>query len=346
MTPYRIAINGYGRIGRCVLRALHESSHRECLQIVAINEVADIDTIAHLTKYDSTHGRFNGEVSVAGEALVIDGQAIPVSHAESLEGCPWQSHDVDLVLECTGHFGSRAQAEQHLANGARRVLFSQPATADVDATLVYGVNHSELTGTETVLSNASCTTNCIVPVINCLNEAFGVVEGHITTVHSAMNDQPVIDAYHHTDLRRTRSASQSIIPVETALAKGITRILPGLDGCFTATALRVPTVNVSIMDLTMVMRQSVTVADVNQVLKEAAAGPLAGILGYTEELLASCDFNHDARSAIVDGGQTCVTGDRLVKVMAWFDNEWGFANRMLDVANELRNIDPRLDARR
>jgi len=339
MHPFRLAINGYGRIGRCVLRALHESPHREQVQIVAINELADIETIAHLTKYDSTHGRFDGSVSVVGESLVVDGVEIPVSHADTIADCPWQAHDVDLVLECTGQFSQRAEAQAHLDAGARRVLFSQPATAEVDATVVFGVNEQALTAADTILSNASCTTNCIVPVIKTLHEAFGVKEGNITTVHSAMNDQPVIDAYHHTDLRRTRSASQSIIPVETGLAKGIDRLLPELAGCFTATALRVPTVNVSIMDLTMVMNQAVTVDAVNHALQQAAAGPLAGIMGYTEELLASCDFNHDPHSGIVDGGQTCVTGERLVKVMAWFDNEWGFANRMLDVAATLSRID-------
>lgn len=335
---YRLAINGYGRIGRCVLRALYESSHREELEIVAINELADIDTIAHLTRYDSTHGRFSGAVAVDGEALVVNGDRIPVTHFEQRDRLPWAEAGVDLVLECTGSFTDRQSAEEHLACGAKRVLFSQPAQPCVDATIVYGVNEDTLTADDFVISNASCTTNCIVPVIKCLDEGIGIELGHITTIHSAMNDQPVIDAYHHTDLRRTRSAGTSIIPVETQLAKGIGRVLPEFTDRFTASAMRVPTVNVSIMDLTMVMKRETCVQEVNDLLKRASKGGLAGILGYTDELLASCDFNHDRRSSIVDGGQTCVTGDRLVKVMAWFDNEWGFANRMLDVAVVLKNL--------
>lgn len=335
---YRIAINGYGRIGRCVLRALYESPHKQHLDIVAINELADIDTIAHLTKYDSTHGRFSGVVRVEGDALVVNGDFIPVTHYEDRSRLPWREHAVDLVLECSGSFSDRAGAEEHLSCGAKRLLFSQPAQDCVDATIVYGVNESSLNANDTIISNASCTTNCIVPVIQCLDQGIGIELGHITTIHSAMNDQPVIDAYHHTDLRRTRSAGTSIIPVETQLAKGIGRVLPEFAGKFTASAMRVPTVNVSIMDLTVVMKRGTSIAEVNSLLRDAANGRLSGILGYTDELLASCDFNHDVRSSIVDGGQTCVTGDRLVKVMAWFDNEWGFANRMLDVAAVLSNL--------
>lgn len=336
---YRIAINGYGRIGRCVLRALYESAHKNGIDIVAINEPADIDTIAHLTKYDSTHGRFPGDVEVDGEVLLVNGDRIRVSHYETRDRLPWAAEKVDLVLECSGSFSDRVSAEEHLACGARKVLFSQPAQPCVDATIVFGINHHTLTQDDLIISNASCTTNCIVPVIKCLDDGIGIEMGHITTIHSAMNDQPVIDAYHHTDLRRTRSASSSIIPVETGLAKGISRVLPAFDGKFTATAMRVPTVNVSIMDLTMVMKRATHAEEVNCLLKEAASGEQQGILGYTDELLASCDFNHDVRSSIVDGGQTCVTGDRLVKIMAWFDNEWGFANRMLDVANVIKGLD-------
>ncbi len=335
---YRIAINGYGRIGRCVLRAFYESAHQQQMEIVAINELADIETIAHLTKYDSTHGRFSGQVQVEDEALLVNSDRIPVTHFEQRDRLPWSDYSVDLVLECSGSFNDRRSAEEHLACGAKRVLFSQPAESCVDATIVYGVNEQTLSADDAVISNASCTTNCIVPVIDCLHQGIGIELGHITTIHSAMNDQPVIDAYHHTDLRRTRSASSSIIPVETQLAKGIGRVLPEFEGKFTASAMRVPTVNVSIMDLTMVMSRDTSVAEINALLKEAAAEKLVGILGYTDELLASCDFNHDARSSIVDGGQTCVTGNRLVKVMAWFDNEWGFANRMLDVAAVLKQF--------
>ncbi len=335
---YRLAINGYGRIGRCVLRAFYESAHQHDMEIVAINELADIETIAHLTKYDSTHGRFAGQVRVEGEALFVNEDRIPVTHFEQRDHLSWGDYAVDLVLECSGSFNDRRSAEEHLACGAKRVLFSQPAESCVDATIVFGVNENSLKPSDTVISNASCTTNCIVPVIRCLNQGVGIELGHVTTIHSAMNDQPVIDAYHHTDLRRTRSAGSSIIPVETQLAKGIGRVLPEFEDKFTASAMRVPTVNVSIMDLTMVMSRDTSAQEINGLLKIAAQGSLSGILGYTDELLASCDFNHDVRSSIVDGGQTCVTGERLVKVMAWFDNEWGFANRMLDVALVLKNL--------
>ncbi len=238
-----------------------------------------------------------------------------------------------MVLECTGTFSDRATAQQHIDSGGKRVLFSQPAQADVDATVVYGFNEMDLTGRETIISNASCTTNCSIPVIKALHDAFGVENGVITTIHSAMNDQPVIDAYHHTDLRKTRSAFQSIIPIDTGLARGIDRLLPQLAGCFEAQAMRVPTVNVSAVDMSVVVSRDVSAEQVNSTLKEAAKNQFNGVLGYTEELLASCDFNHDIRSGIVDAGQTRVAGKRLIKVLTWFDNEWGYANRMLDVAS-------------
>jgi glyceraldehyde-3-phosphate dehydrogenase type I len=239
---------------------------------------------------------------------------------------------VDLVLECTGAFSDRATAELHLHQGARRVLFSQPAQADVDATVVYGVNHQELRAAHRIVSNASCTTNGIVPVIQALDAAVGIESGTITTIHSAMNDQPVLDAYHHTDLRKTRAAGQSIIPVDTALAIGVERILPGMAGRLSAQALRVPTLNVSAMDLTVQTRNDTSVEAINRALRDAAQSAFDGVLGYTEEPLASCDFNHDARSSVVDASQTRLSGRRLVKVLTWFDNEWAYANRMLDVA--------------
>lgn len=338
---YRIAINGYGRIGRCVLRALYESAYRDALQIVAINEPADRETIAHLTRYDSTHGRFAGTVEAVDECLRINSDSICLTHSADKSTLPWARHQVDLVLECSGAFTDRASAEEHLKAGARRVLFSQPAEADVDATIVYGVNQHQLRACDTIISNASCTTNCILPVIKTLDEGIGIELGQITTIHSAMNDQPVIDAYHHTDLRRTRSAGVSIIPVETGLARGICRLLPHFEGRLSATAIRVPTVNVSIMELTAVMKRNTSREEINALLLEASRTHLKGVLGYTEELLASCDFNHDPRSAIVDGGQTGVTRGTLVTVKAWFDNEWGFANRMLDVAATLMQIDAR-----
>ncbi|WP_444911792.1 type I glyceraldehyde-3-phosphate dehydrogenase [Microbulbifer sp. PAAF003] len=331
----RIAINGYGRIGRSVLRALYESGARDNLQIVAINELADCDTIAHLTKYDSVHGRFSGEVSVHKDVLVVNGDSIAVTHCERLEDLDWRRDQVDIVLECTGSFKQRQGAELHLAAGAKKVLFSQPASRDVDATIVYGVNDHILTDKERVISAASCTTNCSVPVIAALDKAFGIEAGVITTIHSAMNDQPVSDAYHHTDLRKTRSAITSVIPVDTALARGIERILPNLAGKFEAQALRVPTVNVSAIDLSVSLQREVSREDINALLKSASESEFNGVLGFTQEPLASCDFNHDPRSGIIDAGQTRVAGNRLAKILIWFDNEWGFANRMLDVAKLL-----------
>jgi D-erythrose 4-phosphate dehydrogenase len=340
-----IAINGYGRIGRCVLRAFYESPPAN-VSIVAINELADSKTIAHLTKYDSTHGKFTGDVSLDDNILTINGDKIRIFHEETISPLPWAELNIDIVLECTGAFSDRLTAEQHLTAGAKKVLFSQPAESNVDATIVCGINEHTLRNDHTIISNASCTTNCIVPVIHSLHQAFGIESGVITTIHSAMNDQPVIDAYHNTDLRKTRGAYQSIIPVETGLAKGIDRLLPELAGRFQAQAMRVPTANVSAMDLSVVVNQAVTVADINQVLQEASK-KMPTILGYTEEPLTSCDFNHDTRSGIVDAHQTRVAGGTilaggslvasgtLVKVLTWFDNEWGFANRMLDVVNQL-----------
>ena len=327
-----------GRIGRSVLRAYFEREDTAALELVALNELADIQTLAHLTRYDSTHGKFPGTVVVDGSRLHINGQTLAVSQTAAITGLPWRELGIDLVLECTGAFTDRATAELHLQQGAGRVLFSQPAEADVDATIVYGVNHDCLRPQHSIVSNASCSTNCIVPVIKLLHEAFGVENGVITTIHSAMNDQPVIDAYHHTDLRKTRSAFQSIIPVDTGLARGIDRLLPELAGRFEAQAMRVPVVNVSAIDLSVLLTHTTTRADVIAAIKQAAAAFTPGVLGWTEEPLASCDFNHDSRSAIVDLSQTRLSGGRLLKVLVWFDNEWGFANRMLDVAQLLSRL--------
>lgn len=326
----RVAINGYGRIGRSVLRALYESDARSMVNVVAINELADGKTIGHLTRYDSTHGRFPGTVEVSDDQLCINGDSIAILHSEHIDQLPWGELDIDVVLECSGAFADRATAQLHIDSGAKRVLFSQPAESNVDATIVYGINQNILTGDETIISSASCSTNCVVPVIKVLNDHFGVDGGVITTIHSAMNDQPVIDAYHHTDLRKTRAAMQSIIPVDTGLALGIDRLLPELTGRFQAQAMRVPTVNVSAIDLSVMLNKQVDTAAVNAALSEAAQGYLDGVLGYTEEPLASCDFNHDPRSGIVDASQTRVSQQKLVKVLIWFDNEWGYANRMLD----------------
>lgn len=327
----RLGINGYGRIGRCVLRALHESPRREAMRIVVINEPADVATMAHLTRYDTTHGRFAGSVDVADGGLAIAGEHIAVTHATDIDALDWSDHNLDVLLECSGTFTSRAIAERHIAAGAPRLLFSQPAEADVDATIVYGVNDAALTAGHTVISAASCTTNAVVPPIQVLHDAFGIEHGVITTIHSAMNDQPVLDAYHHTDLRKTRSAMQSIIPIDTGLARGIGRVLPRLDGRFEAQAMRVPTIDVSAMDLSVCLAKPASTAAINAVLREAAEGPLGDVLGYTEEPLASCDFVHDCHSGIIDASQTRVAGDHLAKVLVWFDNEWGYANRMLDV---------------
>jgi erythrose-4-phosphate dehydrogenase len=326
----RIAINGYGRIGRSVLRAFYESELQNQIKVVAINEPADNKTIAHLTRYDSTHGRFIGDVELSGDALIVNGDRIDIFHIDQLDQLPWQRLNIDVVLECSGSFSDRKTAHKHLSSGAKRVLFSQPAESDVDATIVYGYNHQTLTGDETIISNASCSTNCVVPVIKVLNDYFSVEGGVITTIHSAMNDQPVLDAYHHTDLRKTRAAMQSIIPVDTGLALGIDRLMPDLAGRFQAQAMRVPTLNVSAIDLSVLVKTEVDTKAVNQALAKAAEGYLAGILGYTEEPLASCDFNHDPRSGIVDASQTRVSQHKLIKILIWFDNEWAYANRMLD----------------
>lgn len=333
--PYRVALNGYGRIGRCVLRAYHERGRALPFEFVALNDLADMASLEYLTRFDSTHGRFPGEVRVDGDALYLNGQCVQVLRQATPESIDWRALGVDLVLECTGAYHSRADGERFLAAGVPRVLFSQPMASEaaVDATVVMGVNQHCLRGSERLVSNASCTTNCSVPLLWLLDRQLGLEHVSITTIHSAMNDQPVIDAYHHEDLRRTRSAFQSVIPVSTGLARGIERLLPELCGRVQAKAVRVPTVNVSCLDITLQTRRDTSAEEVNRMLCEAAEnGPLRGLLAYTELPHASCDFNHDPHSAIVDGSLTQVCGPRLVNLLAWFDNEWGFANRMLDVA--------------
>ncbi|MFO7559689.1 MAG: type I glyceraldehyde-3-phosphate dehydrogenase [Desulfobacterales bacterium] len=332
---YRVAINGYGRIGRSILRALYESSRHKNIKIVAINELSDLKTIAHLTKYDTTHGRFPGFIETRDRGLYINNDYIDVSFFKEIDDLPWADLDIDVVYECTGSFTTRIKAEQHIKRGAKKVIFSSPAEKDVDATVVFGINEDKIKADHKIISNASCTTNCVVPVLKIIHDAFGVERGIITTIHSMMNDQPVIDAYHNRDLRLTRCAGQSIIPVETELAKGIDRILPELTGRLEAVSMRVPTINVSAMDITLVVKKNTSANQINQALRKATGGRLSDVLGYTEEPLASCDFNHDSRSSIVDGNQTRVSGSRLVKVLAWFDNEWGYANRMLDTTAAL-----------
>ncbi len=331
---FKVAINGYGRIGQSVLRAIYSSPYRSKFTITAINEPADIETLTYLTRYDTTHGRFPYRLRHQGNSLYIDEDRVTVLNEPDPAKIPWKDFDIDLLFECSGSFEERSVAELHLRSGAGRVLISHPATADVDATVVYGYNDHLLSPLHRVVSNASCTTNCIVPLLDLLDTHFGIVNGVTTTIHSAMNDQPIIDSYHQTNLRLTRSAMHSIIPVDTGLAKGIDRLMPQLAGRFECLHVRVPTINVSVMDLSINLKTPVTVQEINSIVREEAAGPLKGLMGYTREPHASVDFNTDPRSSIFDGTQTRVSGRTLVKMMCWFDNEWGFANRMLDVANK------------
>ncbi|MCZ4339024.1 erythrose-4-phosphate dehydrogenase [Shewanella colwelliana] len=330
----RVAINGYGRIGRSILRALYESGKRDRIQIVAINELATPEAMLHLTQYDSTHGRFQFPASLDGNIMTIGDDHIQLLHEADAAKLPWQEMGIDVVYEATGALIDRQACEAHLKAGAKQVLISHPSSSDVDATIVYGVNHDKLAADHTIVSNASCTTNCLVPIIQVLDRAFQVKSGAITTIHSAMNDQQVIDAYHD-DLRRTRAAGQSIIPVDTKLARGIERILPEMKDKFEAISVRVPTINVTAIDLSVTLDKRVDIETVNQVLAQAANGSYQGVVGYTNAPLVSCDFNHDPRSSIVDGTQTRVSAGHLVKLLLWCDNEWGFANRMLDTSLEM-----------
>ena len=325
----RIAINGFGRIGRSVLRALYESGRRAEIKVVAINELADAEGMAHLLKYDSTHGRFDWDVRQERDVLYVGDDAIRLLHQKEINQLPWGDLGVDIVLDCSGIYGKRADGEMHLASGAKKVLFSHPGSSDLDATVIFGVNHQQLQPEHRIVSSGSCTTNCIIPVIKLLDDAFNIESGTVTTIHASMNDQQVIDAYH-PDLRRTRAASQSIIPVDTKLAAGITRIFPKFCDRFEAISVRVPTINVTAIDLSVTVTNSVSVLDVNNVLQRAAKGSFRSIVDYTELPLVSIDFNHDPHSAIVDGTQTRVSGKHLIKTLVWCDNEWGFANRMLD----------------
>ena len=330
----RIAINGFGRIGRCLLRAWAEAGLESEFEIVAINELAEPDTIAYLTRFDSTHGRFPMPVAVGPDKgeLHVGKHPVQLLNESDIASLPWRELGIDLVFECTGSFSDRKTAEKHLSSGAKKVLFSQPANRDVDATIVFGVNDHLLEKEMTIVSAASCTTNAVVPVIDCLEKAIGIESGMVRTIHAAMHDQPVIDAYHSQDLRKTRAAFESLIPVETGLAAGIERVLPELEGRFAATAMRVPVSDVSAMDLAVNLSEDVSAEQINQILAEASQNAYAEVLGFMDEPLVSCDFVHDSRSGIVDAAQTTVAGDRLAKILIWFDNEWGYANRMLDVA--------------
>ena len=332
----KVAINGFGRIGRNILRAFCESATKHDLRFVAINDLGDAKTNAHLLKYDTAHGRFRGTVGVDGDSLVVNNDRIKVVAERDPSQLPWKALGVDVVLECTGLFTSKAKAGAHLAAGAKKVIISAPGDKDVDRTVVFGVNHKELKGSDTVISNASCTTNCLAPLVKALDDRIGVVSGLMTTVHSYTNDQVLTDVYH-SDLRRARSASMNMIPAKTGAAAAVGLVLPHLNGKLDGYAIRVPTVNVSVVDLTFVAKKATTAEEVNQALKQASEGDLKGILEYTTEPLVSSDFNHNPASSIVDSLLTKVTGRTLVKVASWYDNEWGFSNRMLDVTAALYN---------
>jgi glyceraldehyde 3-phosphate dehydrogenase/D-erythrose 4-phosphate dehydrogenase len=330
----RIAINGYGRIGRCMLRALLESPVRHQISVVAINEPADIESMAYLTRFDSTHGRFPGTVEVRGEKLVVDGEPIVVSHAAAPGEVDWRALGIDLLAEASGRYSHRHELEAFLDAGCPRLLLSQPghSTADVDRTIVFGMNEQSLTGSERIVSAASCTTNAIVPVLSILDRAYGIDHAMLTTLHSVMNDQPLIDGYHANDLRRTRSAMQSIIPVSTGLARGVERLLPELAGRIEAKAVRLPVPNVSAIDLVTTLKRSTTREEINSLLRDAANSRFAGRMTCSDDPHASIDFNHSPQSAIIDTSQTRMSGPSLANVFVWFDNEWGFANRMVELA--------------
>jgi glyceraldehyde 3-phosphate dehydrogenase len=324
----KVGINGYGRIGRNVLRALYESKRGGEIQIVAVNDLGDAKTNAHLTRHDTAHGPFPGKIAVEGDYMIVNGDRIRVLAERDPSKLPWGQLGAEFVLECTGLFASKEKASKHLAGGAKKVVISAPADG-VDATIVYGVNHGVLRRDMTVISNASCTTNCLAPLVKPLHESLGVVAGIMTTIHAYTNDQVLTDVYH-SDLRRARSATMSMIPTKTGAAAAVGLVMPELKGLLDGFAVRVPTINVSLVDLTFTAKRATSVDEVNSILRAAAGGALKGILEYTEEPLVSVDFNHNPASGIVDAPLTKVVGGTLVKVCAWYDNEWGFSNRMLD----------------
>jgi len=326
----KVGINGYGRIGRNILRALYESKRNSQVQIVALNDLGDAKTNAHLTRYDTVHGKFPGEVAVDGDSMVVNGDRIRVLAERDPAKLPWGDLGVEFVLECTGLFTSKAKAGAHLKGGAKKVMISAPGGDDVDATIVYGVNHNVLKKDHTVVSNASCTTNCLAPIAKVLHEKVGIVAGIMTTIHSYTNDQVLTDVYH-SDLRRARSATMSQIPAKTGAAAAVGLVLPDLKGKLDGFAVRVPTINVSLVDLTFTAKRATSVEEVNKVLKDAAATDAwKGILAYNDAPLVSVDFNHDSHSSVFDSTLTKVVDGNLVKVCSWYDNEWGFSNRMID----------------
>ena len=334
--PIKVAINGYGRIGRNIVRALYESGRTNEIQIVAINDLGDSNTNAHLTQYDSVHGKFPFDVTVDGDYIVINGDRIRVFSERDPSKLPWADLNIDVVHECTGFFTSKAKASAHITAGAKKVIISAPGGNDVDGTIVFGVNHHTLKASDTVISNASCTTNCLAPIVKPLNDAIGIESGLMTTIHSYTNDQVLTDVYH-SDLRRARSATQSMIPANTGAAAAVGLVLPELAGKLDGFAMRVPTINVSVVDLTFYAVRSTSVAEINEVLTAASKGVLKGILDINERPLVSVDFNHNPASSIYEAPLTKVLGGRLVKVLSWYDNEWGFSNRMLDTTIALVN---------
>ena len=323
----RVAINGYGRIGRNVLRALYESNYRDRIQVVGINDLGDANMNAHLTKFDSVHGRFPGTVSVDGDNMIVNGDSIRISSERDPSKLPWGELNVDVVYECTGLFTNREKAQAHISAGAKKVIISAPGT-DVDATVVFGVNNSVLKSTDVIISNASCTTNCLAPIAKVLNDKFGIVQGAMTTIHAYTNDQHLSDVYHK-DIYRARSATQSMIPTTTGAAKAVGLVLPELKGKLDGISVRVPTINVSLVDLNVLVSRDTTAEEVNAAMKEAATNEMPNVLVYNDEPLVSVDFNHNPASSNFDSLQTKVYG-RWVKVLSWYDNEWGFSNRMLD----------------
>lgn len=333
----KVAINGYGRIGRNVLRALYEAGRNKEIQIVAVNDLGNAETNAYLTRYDTVHGKFTGTVEVDGNYMIVNGDKIRVFAERDPSKLPWGELGVDVVHECTGIFTSKAKASAHLAAGAKKVIISAPGGNDVDATIVYGVNHKTLKATDTVISNASCTTNCLAPLVKPLCDKIGIVNGLMTTIHSYTNDQVLTDVYH-SDLRRARSATQSQIPTKTGAAAAVGLVMPELQGKLDGFAVRVPTINVSLVDLTFTPARKTSVDEVNAILRDASQGELKGILNYNDKPLVSVDFNHDPASSTFDATLTKVIDGTLVKVLAWYDNEWGFSNRMLDTTVALMKV--------
>jgi glyceraldehyde 3-phosphate dehydrogenase len=325
----KVGINGYGRIGRNILRALYEGKHGNDIKIVAINDLGDANTNAHLTRFDTAHGRFRGDVAVDGDSMVVNGDRIRVVAQRDPTKLPWGELGVEYVLECTGLFTSKAKASAHLTAGAKKVVISAPGGDDVDGTIVYGVNDKVLKSSMSVISNASCTTNCLAPLVKVLHEKIGVVSGTMNTIHSYTNDQVLTDVYH-ADLRRARSATHSMIPTKTGAAAAVGLVLPELKGKIDGFSIRVPTINVSLVDFTFIAARKTTIEEIHAAMKAAASGPLKGILAYNDAPLVSVDFNHDPASSTYDATLTKVIEGTLVKACSWYDNEWGFSNRMLD----------------